>query len=81
MLKLFSNSKICLIGEWSIEFPKPQFFFSRNESGVIADLVLRFGNDSKNLVSLDALIKTGSLGTLPVDPASLTAGTLHAHMF
>ena len=45
----------------------------RNESGVVADVSLRFGNESKNLVTLDALIKTGTLGDLPVDPASLTA--------
>jgi hypothetical protein len=50
------------------------FFSFRNESGVIADASLRFANDSKNLVSLDALVKTGTLGDLPVDPASLTAG-------
>ena len=48
----------------------------RNDSGVVADVSLRFGNDSKNLVSLDALIKTGKLGDLPVDPASLIARKL-----
>lgn len=45
----------------------------RNESGVVADVSLRFANESKNLVSLDALIKTGVLGELPVDPASFNA--------
>jgi hypothetical protein len=50
--------------------------FFRNESGVIADITLRFGNDSKNLVSLDSIVKLGALGTLPVDPASLKAGKL-----
>lgn len=44
----------------------------RNDTGVVADIQLRFGNDSKNLVSLVALIATGTLGgVLPVDPASL----------
>lgn len=45
----------------------------RNDTGVVADVALRFGNESKYLVSLDALVKTGILGELPVDPASLKA--------
>lgn len=46
----------------------------RNDTGVVADVQLRFGNDSKNLASLAALVATGNLGgSLPVDPASLKA--------
>ena len=55
---------------------KLHFLFTRNDSGVVADVSIRFANESKNLVSLDALVKTGTLGTVTVDPASLTAGKM-----